>query len=135
MKAKPAPSDDHLKPHSRLVDAWRHERRRVSEHGSRFERSVLTFGPLGRTIATLLVLLVLAWFVMFGGAFGLVIGAVVWLGWVMPRALRDIWRRAALPSTDLTQLRDETARQLALEQRPQVAHPVFDQEQPPPGRW
>jgi hypothetical protein len=76
------------------------------ERGNRRQRSVTTFGPVGRLLATGAVLLVLAWFLLFGGFFG-VAGAVIWVGWVMPRALRDVWRRAELPSTDLTRLRDE----------------------------
>jgi hypothetical protein len=83
----------------------------MSERGSRGQSSVVTFGPVGRVVATVVLLAVLAWFVMFAGMFGLA-GAVIWIGWVMRPALRDIWRRAELPSTDLTRLRETTAREL-----------------------
>lgn len=106
----------------------------MSERGTRFERSVLTFGPVGRVLLTLGLVAVLAWFVLFAGLFGLV-GAVVWIGWVMPMALRDIWRPAALPATDLTRLRDEVAHELEQQQRPRADHPAFDQDRPPPSRW
>lgn len=81
------------------------------EQGNRRQSSVVTFGPVGRVLTTAVLVAVLAWFVLFAGAFGLV-GAVVWAGWVLPRALRDTWRRAPLPSTDLTRLRDQTRREL-----------------------
>lgn len=104
----------------------------MSVRGNRFQSSVLTFGPVGRLVATVAVLAVLYWFVMVAGMFGLV-GAVVWIGWVMPKALRDIWRPAALPATDLTRLRDAAIREHA--PGPSEAHPLFDADQPPPPRW
>lgn len=106
----------------------------MSEPGSRFQSSVLTFGPIGRVVVTLVLLAVLAWFLLYGGLFG-VVGALVWGGRVMPLALRDVWRRAALPSTDLTRLRDEAAREAENQRRVRADHPVFDGEQPPPARW
>ena len=77
----------------------------MSERGTRFQRSVLTFGPAGRVVATVLVLMPLAWFALYAGIFGL-IGFPMWLLFVVPTALRDVWRPAALPATDLTRLRD-----------------------------
>jgi hypothetical protein len=106
----------------------------MSRRGNRLQSSVLTFGPLGRIISSVLVFGVLAWFLMYGGLFGLA-GAVVWVGWVMPRALRDIWRRAALPPTDLDKLRAETDRRLRDEERPRAPHPVFDPDADHPTRW
>lgn len=106
----------------------------VSERGGRWQSSDLTFGPVGRVVCTLLLLAVPLWFLQYGGLFGIV-GAVVWCGWVLPRAWRDVWRRAALPATDLTVLRDETRRRLAEEQRERPPHPAFDQDAPPPPRW
>ncbi|MCU1624925.1 MAG: hypothetical protein JWL79_3770 [Frankiales bacterium] len=91
------------------------------ERGNRRQPSVTTFGPVGRLLATGAVLLVLAWFLLFGGFFGLA-GAVIWVGWVMPRALRDVWRRAELPSTDLTRLRDEAR---GVERPPGETHLLF----------
>jgi hypothetical protein len=104
----------------------------VSNSGTRWQSSVLTFGPVGRLVCTVLLLLVLVWFVVYAGPFGLV-GVVVWAGWVLPRALRDTWRRAPLPDTDLSRLREIAARE-ALEPE-QRAHPVFDPDHQPPGRW
>jgi hypothetical protein len=106
----------------------------MSERGTRLQVSVVTFGPVGRVVATAVVLAVLAWFVMFDGIFG-VVGAVIWIGWVMRPALRDIWRRAELPATDLTRLRDTTTRELEQQQRPSGSHPAFDQESDHPKRW
>jgi hypothetical protein len=101
----------------------------VSNHGTRWQSSVVTFGPLGRIAWTLGVLGVLVWFAVYAGPFGIV-GIVVWVGWVVPRALKDIWRRAPLPEDDLSRLQQQAQRR-PTEQAP---HPVFDGEQPPP-RW
>ena len=106
----------------------------MSERGSRFQASVVTFGPFGRAVATAVLLGVPAFMLMYGGLFGAV-GAVIWGVKILPMGLRDVWRRAALPSTDLTRLRDQTARDAALRARTMTDHPVFDQEQPPPTRW
>ena len=95
---------------------------------------MLTFGPLGRTVCTVLLLGVPALFLLWGGLFGAV-GALVWCGWVLPGALRDTWRRAALPATDLTRLRDATARELAEQRRPRPDHLALDPEARPPTRW
>jgi hypothetical protein len=98
------------------------------------QSSVTTFGLFGRLVCTVFLLGVLAWFLLYGGLFGLA-GAIIWIGWILPRALRDVWRRAALPSTELTQLRDSTARELAESQTPQRSHPVFDKDNGHPPRW
>ena len=106
----------------------------MSERGNRRQSSVLTFGPIGRLVCTALLFAVLAWFVVYAGMFGLV-GAVLWIGLVMPRALRDIWRPAALPETDLTRLRERTARELTHRDRPQESHSAFDPDVERPKRW
>jgi hypothetical protein len=106
----------------------------VSEPGSRLRASVVTFGPVGRIVCTVFLLAVLGWFVLYGGLFG-VAGAVVWCGWVLPRALRDTWQPAQLPATDLTRLRDATAREVAEREQPQQSHAAFDPETRPPTRW
>jgi hypothetical protein len=105
----------------------------LSQAGSRWQRSVSTFGPVGRVTCTLILIGVVALFLFYAGPMGFA-GAAVWCGWVLPRGLRDTWRRAALPSSDLTRLRDDTARQLAEQARPGGTHPVFD-ETMPPSRW
>ncbi|MDX6266496.1 MAG: hypothetical protein QOD70_1236 [Frankiales bacterium] len=90
------------------------------EQGNRRQSSVVTFGPVGRVLTTGVLFGVLAWFLQ-AGLFGLV-GAFVWGGWIMPRALRDTWRRAPLPSTELTRLRDQTRRELS---PPSETHLLF----------
>lgn len=77
----------------------------MSERGSRLQKSVVTFGPAGRAAATVVVLLPLVWMAMAGAA-GL-IGFALWLGWVVPRAVRDIWRRAELPTSHFARIQRE----------------------------
>jgi hypothetical protein len=64
---------------------------------SRWKKSAGTFGPAGRVVATLLLLVPLP---VFGAAiatgFG-IIGGGIYIIVVMPWALRDIWKRAAIP--------------------------------------
>jgi hypothetical protein len=105
----------------------------VSERGNRWQSSVRTFGPVGRAVASLAVLGVLYWYLQLG-LFGLV-GALIWGGTVLPWALRDIWRRAVLPETDLTRLRDQAARAAERLNDPPRSHLAFDPENPPPSRW
>ena len=93
---------------------------------------MLTFGLGGRLVCTALLLAVPVGFVLYAGPFGLM-GALVWTGWLLPRALRDTWRRAALPSTELTRLQAAAARELP--QRVAGPHPVFDPERRFPTRW
>lgn len=57
---------------------------------SRWAASAVSFGPVGRIVATLLVLLVGVW-LLWASLFGMV-GGFLWLGIVTPWALRDIWR-------------------------------------------
>lgn len=79
------------------------------ERGTRFERSVLTFGVGGRLAVSGMVLLPLLLMLSLG-LVG-VIGAGMWGFFVLPPALRDVWRPAALPATDLTRLRDQARRE------------------------
>jgi hypothetical protein len=58
---------------------------------SRWAASSITFGPVGRLVATALMFLPLWWSVYYAGPFGIV-GLVVWGGVWLPKALRDIWR-------------------------------------------
>ena len=104
------------------------------ERGTRWQRSVLTFGLGGRLAWTAGLVLVLLWLVFVAGIFGWA-AAVIWLGWIMPRALRDLWRPAALPSTDLTRLRDATRRDAASRSRERLDHPTFSEDHPTPRRW
>ena len=93
----------------------------------------MTFGPLGRVVCTVVLLGVPVCLVLYGGLFG-VAGLVPWCGWILPWALRDTWRRAALPPTELTLLRDGTARRLAGQQEARQ-HLAFDPDFKPPTRW
>ena len=95
---------------------------------------MLTFGLGGRLVCTALLLAVPVWFVAYAGPLGLM-GALIWTGWLLPRALRDTWRRAALPTTELTRLQAATARELAEPPRVAGSHPVFDPERRFPTRW
>ena len=106
----------------------------MSERGSRLECSVLTFGLRGRLLCTVVLFGLPVWLLLYAGLFGLM-GAMVWTGWVLPRALRDVWRPADLPSSDRTRLRDGAARDAARRQGPAGSHPVFNQDSRFPTRW
>ena len=94
---------------------------------------MVTFGPVGRVVATVLVVLPLWWLVFGAGVFGIV-GAALWVVGVLPRALADIWRPALLPSTDLTRLRDAAHRAAEL-QRDAELRPDGVRRPDPPRRW
>jgi hypothetical protein len=64
----------------------------VPERGSRWRSTGITFGPVGRIVATVLVTLPILWFLR-SGILGL-IGVVVYGTTLYPWALRDVWRRA-----------------------------------------
>ena len=99
------------------------------ERGTRWERSVLTFGLPGRLLATVLLLAPL-WLFWQSGIYGLV-GLVIWVWRLLPWALADVWRPAVLPSTDLTRLRDAARREAELARRP----PAAESRPEPPKRW
>jgi hypothetical protein len=64
--------------------------RPVAAPASRWAKSDVTFGPVGRVVCTLLLVAVGVWFLAVS-VFGLVGGALWWLI-VTPWALRDLWR-------------------------------------------
>ena len=66
-------------------------RARYRPEFSRWQKSSSTFGPLGRIVATLL-LLIPIYFFFHAGVIGIV-GLAMWLFVVMPMALRSIWQR------------------------------------------
>jgi hypothetical protein len=66
------------------------DRQRTS---SRWQGSEVAFGPVGRIVATLLVLIPIL-FAIFVNVFFL-IAAAIWAFFVLPRAMRDIWRRTS----------------------------------------
>lgn len=104
----------------------------MAERGSRWQSSVRTYGPVGRMLATGLLVFVLLWFLRLG-PWGLA-AAVIWFTTLMPWALRDIWRPAALPDTDLTRLRERTERELRQQHEP-TTHIALDPDAEPPTRW
>ena len=64
---------------------------------SRWRKTPTTFGPVGRTTATLALLIPLALMIVGGLADPFVWGgAGFWLAVVMPLALRDIWKAGQL---------------------------------------
>jgi hypothetical protein len=64
---------------------------------SRWRKSTGTFGPAGRVVATLLLLVPLPVFVMAASVGIGLIGGGIYVLVVMPWALRDIWKQAAIP--------------------------------------
>jgi hypothetical protein len=68
---------------------------------SRWRKSQTTFGPTGRVIASVLLVIPFVVFVavtiLTGGL--CIIGAVVWGGFIMPMGLRDVWKVAQIPTT------------------------------------
>lgn len=102
----------------------------MAVRGSRREKSVYTFGPVGRLLWTLVGLAVLYLLLsplvrlIRGGLINASIGAIVplflavagviLLVWVWPRFMRDVWRPASLAGDELTELRDQTRRESEL---------------------
>jgi hypothetical protein len=120
--------------------------------GSRREKSVVTFGPVGRVLWTLGGLTVLYLLLspmvrlLRGGLTNAGIGAitpvflavagVILLIWVWPRYIRDIWRPASLAGDEQTELQDEMRRESELRKRAETqsdAEPLWKRTAPP--RW
>jgi hypothetical protein len=59
---------------------------------SRTAKGVTSYGPLGRAVATALVLLPPTFFWLVGGA-ALLVPIVMWLVIAVPLVLRDVWKR------------------------------------------
>jgi len=64
---------------------------------SRWKKSTGTFGPAGRVIATVLLLVPLPVFAMAVSVGIGIIGGGIYMLVIMPWALKDIWKRAAIP--------------------------------------
>lgn len=65
---------------------------------TRWGKTPTTFGPVGRVLATLGLLVPLVFMIVGGLVFMAAwAGALVWLVVVMPRGLRDIWRAGRVP--------------------------------------
>ena len=70
---------------------------------SRWRGSATTFGPVGRVVASLLLLLPL-WFFWEEQLFAWQ-GIVIWGVFLMPWALRDIWRRTPIRGAERSRAR------------------------------
>jgi hypothetical protein len=92
---------------------------------SRWHSSQVTFGPRGRIIATLVVLVPVAYAVFVNVMF--IVAAAIWGLFLLPWALRDIWRR--VPNREAA----------AQENARLVPGPILDGEsileRPAPQRW
>jgi hypothetical protein len=100
--------------------------------GSRWSKSDLTFGPVGRVVATVLLLVPLWWFLNGAGIFGLV-GVVTYGLFLVPWALRDIWRPVRRTATADEELQARLARELARDRAAEASGDITDRETPP--RW
>lgn len=98
---------------------------------SRWVSSAVTFGPVGRIVVSLLMLVPLWWFIVYAGVFGIV-GVPIWLVKVLPWALRDIWRPVRLPANDADVIR---AHHQLLEQAESAPRHMSISEHTAPPRW
>ena len=105
----------------------------MAVRGSRREKSVYTFGLVGRvtwTLAGLGVLYLLLWplvKILRGGLINAGLGAlaplffavagVILSVWIGPRFIRDVWKSASVAGDELTELRDRTRRETQLQAR------------------
>jgi len=65
---------------------------------TRWGKTPTTFGPLGRVLATIGLLIPLA--IMIGGGFAVIFswgGAAVYAAVILPWGLRDVWQQGRLP--------------------------------------
>ena len=75
---------------------------------SRWTSSAVTFGPVGRLVASVLLLVPLAWMVLYDGFFAIV-SVPIWLFVILPWGLRDIWRAVRLPASEADEIRARIA--------------------------
>ena len=93
----------------------------------RFRSTEITFGPVGRVVMTGALLLPVLFF-LSGGMLG-VVGLVIWVGFVLPRGLRDVWREVPRPG----QVREDRAHLMAPREDSPDDVGITDRE--PPRRW
>ena len=124
----------------------------MSVRGSRRQKSVVTFGPVGRVLWTLggvgalYVFLAPLVRILRGGLVNaglaalpvlfFAVAGVILLVWVGPRFFRDVWRPASLTGDELTDLRDRTRRESELREHtpaPLDVEPLSRRTAPP--RW
>jgi hypothetical protein len=89
----PEPADRPVDPEGNGFQTAGPGAKPVAAPVSRWAKSDVTFGPVGRVVCTLLVVAVGGWFLTVS-IFGL-IGAALWWLVVTPWALRDLWRPVA----------------------------------------
>ncbi|HEU5033891.1 MAG TPA: hypothetical protein VFT62_03930 [Mycobacteriales bacterium] len=124
----------------------------MAVRGTRLEKSVYTFGPVGRILWTLgglaVLFLLLAPIVRIlrGGLINAGLGALVplflavagaiLLIWIFPRYIRDVWQPASVAGDELTELRDQMRREAELQNRipPESDGANISQRTAPP-RW
>lgn len=119
--------------------------------GSRLEKSVYTFGPLGRVLWTLGGLTVLYLLLspivrlLRAGLINAGLGAVVslflavagliLLVWIFPRFIRDVSQPASLAGNELTELRDEMRRDAELQMNMPTQSDGGLSQRTAPSRW
>jgi hypothetical protein len=97
---------------------------------SRWQRSEVTFGPVGRILASFVVQLPLIWLIDYSGIIGIVIGVPVAFK-VLPWAYGDIWRKVRVRSTPADELSSDYRQTF-----PEDAPPRTDiGTRRPPRRW
>lgn len=124
----------------------------MAVRGSRREKSVYTYGLLGRVLWTLGSLVVLYLLlspivhIVRGGLINAGIGAMVplFLGvagfilliWVWPRFIRDTWQPASVAGDELIELRDQTRREAELQMRAEAQSDAVPlSRRTAPSRW
>lgn len=108
----------------REAPLWGHRR-------SRWIGSDVTFGPVGRIVVSLLMLVPLWWFMTYG-SFGAVAFLPIWLLKILPWAVRDIWRPVKLPANDADIIRSK--HELLEQAEAAPTHPSVS-DRPVPNRW
>jgi len=93
--------------------------------------SAVTFGPVGRVVVSVLMLVPLWWFLVYA-PFGAIVFVPIWLVKILPWALRDVWRPVRLPASDADVIRAKHELLEQVESAP--AHPTIN-ERPAPQRW
>ncbi|HET6818382.1 MAG TPA: hypothetical protein VFH66_14235 [Mycobacteriales bacterium] len=99
---------------------------------SRWVASEVTFGPVGRIIATAVVLGVVCWINNVLGIFGMVFLAI-YASQVLPTALRDIWQPVRLPPTEQDVIRAQADAMRRAEEPPTSDSPIATRQAPT--RW
>jgi hypothetical protein len=95
----------------------------MKEPTSRWLRSEVTFGPVGRVTWTILLFLPLLFAIFYN--FFFIVAAAIWMA-IVPMGLRDVWRRVKRPGY-------ETMPELPAPKGLQPGESLHDRT--PPQRW